>query len=225
MTTIDEKIATSTTQLQDELDSNFETFAEGQTKIKADIDANKIATTKNSETIANALETLDTDVQKLAEKIDASNGGTSTFTTCEPIKIDNSKLHPKVASLKHIVGFETNLECADGYFRDGPVKVTCFPSGKYCESSKFGKTSCDDSELPSCKPCDDSTCKICAGGPEQCTLCKKADQIPVVGGTCRDSFASCKAMYDAGKLKKEDGATEVSLFSPKPDGQRVRIFP
>lgn len=219
MEKIDAKIAIASTQLQDEVDSNFETFVEGQDKIKADIAANKVATAENSKKLANGFETVDKDIKTLADKVDS--GGESTFQTCDPIVIKNSKLHPNVAKLKHIVGFATDLACEDGFFQDGPSQVTCFPSGKYCATEKFGVTSCDDQDLPTCSPCDDSTCKVCAEGANMCTLCKNKDKIPVLGGNCRDSYSSCKEMYDANKLK--DGATEVQLLSRKPDGNKVSV--
>eukprot|EP00729_Bicosta_minor_P000868 gene867-29749_t len=164
MTKIDEKINVAATQLQDEVESNFETFSDSQAMMKVDVAANKDSTVKNAETLANAIETLDTD-------------------------ISNSKLNKKVAELKHIVGFATRLECADGYYREGgAAEVTCFPSGKYCATEKFGVDECGNEELPTCEPCDDKTCKVCSEGADQCSLCKDEDQIPVIGGNCRDAF-------------------------------------
>lgn len=52
--------------MQDEVESNFETFSDSQAMMKVDVAANKDSTVKNAETLANAIETLDTDVQKLA---------------------------------------------------------------------------------------------------------------------------------------------------------------
>lgn len=221
MTKIDEKINVAATQLQDEVESNFETFSDSQAMMKVDVAANKDSTVKNAETLANAIETLDTDVQKLADSIENSEGG-STFQTCEPIKISNSKLNKKVAELKHIVGFATRLECADGYYREGgAAEVTCFPSGKYCATEKFGVDECGNEELPTCEPCDDKTCKVCSEGADQCSLCKDEDQIPVIGGNCRDAFKSCKEMYDANVLK--DGVNEVSLLTKLQDGSQRGI--
>jgi hypothetical protein len=165
----------------------------------------------NAENVKTGLESLDNAIVALSQKVDKiASDGSTTLVTCPAINVENSLLHESVAKFEHVVGFSVDVLCTSGYYMaSGISSVTCFPGGKYCDSGKFGKESCDASEKPTCKPCPQEDCETCSA--KTCTKCKKGKFLAY--GKCTAVSTSCKKLYDEGKLK--DGALRVELLTPK----------
>ena len=106
--------------------------------VRGCIRQNKNAAEENAAKLSKSVEALDADLTKISAAFETFSS-TPGLKTCSPLQaIENSELHSSVTTVPHVVGFQVEIPCKQGfYLSNGPTSVTCFASGNYCSSDKW----------------------------------------------------------------------------------------